>query len=162
MKSVRKDSSNQIEIKNKKVFHDFSIGEKFEAGIVLVGSEVKSIRSGRCQINGSFARPNRHGELFLYNANIAEYKFSSPDEQNCTRPRKLLLHAKELRKIAETFEHTKCAILPLRVFFKNGIAKVDIALCKWKKSYDKRESIKNAEADREAASAISLAMRGKM
>jgi SsrA-binding protein len=142
------------EVRNKKIFHDYFVGEMFEAGIVLLGPEVKSLRAGHAQIGDSFVRANRNGELFLYNANIAEYKFCEPNEYNCTRPRKLLLHFSEIRKLLFAMEREKMLILPLKIFFKHGLVKVNIAICKGKKLFDKRETLKKKEARREAERAI--------
>jgi SsrA-binding protein len=152
-------SKGTCEIRNKKVFHDYFVGETFEAGIVLLGPEVKSLRMGHAQISDSFVRPNRAKELFLYNVNIAEYKFCEPDKYNCTRPRKLLLHSSEIRKLLFAMEREKMSVLPLKIFFKGSLVKVNIAICKGKKLFDKRETLKKKEAFREAERAIASQMR---
>ncbi|MDR1891208.1 MAG: SsrA-binding protein SmpB [Puniceicoccales bacterium] len=159
MKKSANQSGGTCEIRNKKIFHDYFVGETFEAGIVLLGPEVKSLRMGRAQISDSFVRANRNGELFLYNTNIAEYKFCEPNEYNCTRPRKLLLHFSEIKKILFAMEREKMSILPLKIFFKHGLAKVNIAICKGKKLFDKREALKKKEASREAERAIASRVR---
>ncbi|MDR1595571.1 MAG: SsrA-binding protein SmpB [Puniceicoccales bacterium] len=160
MAKPTKDSSCVREIRNKRAAHDYFIGETFEAGIVLIGCEVKSLRSGHSQIIDSFVRPNRSGELFLYNANIAEYKFHTLTDYKNTRPRKLLLHGNEIRKIIIAIEREKMTVIPLKMFFKHGLAKVSIAICRSKKLFDKRETLKKKEALREAEKAMSSRMRG--
>jgi SsrA-binding protein len=159
VKKSANPSKGICEIRNKKIFHDYVVGETFEAGIVLLGPEVKSLRMGHGQISDSFVRPNRAGELFLYNVNIAEYKFCEPGEYNCTRPRKLLLHSSEIRKLLFAIEREKMSVLPLKIFFKCGLVKVNIAVCKGKKLFDKRETLKKKEAFREAERAIASQMR---
>jgi SsrA-binding protein len=142
------------EIRNGKVFHDYFVGETFEAGIVLLGQEVKSLRGGHGQLGDAFVRPNGRGELFLYNFHIAGYEFSENEEYNGTRPRKLLLHGGEIGKIIAAMERAKRVVIPLRVFFKHGLAKVAIALCSGKKLFDKREDLRKKEAAREVARAM--------
>jgi SsrA-binding protein len=149
-----------VEIRNRKVFHEYFVGETFEAGLVLLGAEVKSIRGGHAQITDSFVRGTRKGELFLYNANIAEYKFCNAGEHSPTRPRKLLLHRREIGKILIAIERERLAVVPLKMFLKRGLVKIDIAVCKGKKLFDKRETIKRREAAREAERAISAHIRG--
>ena len=118
------------EIRNRKVFHDYFVGEIFEAGIALIGAEVKSLRSGHAQIGDAFVRANGRGELILYNANIAAYKFHTSADYNGTRPRKLLLHLSEIKKIIGAIEREKMVVIPLKIFFKHGLAKANIAICK--------------------------------
>ncbi|MDR1413537.1 MAG: SsrA-binding protein SmpB [Puniceicoccales bacterium] len=159
MKKSQQDKNSVHEIRNKKAFHDYFVGETFEAGIALLGPEVKSLRDGHAQLADSFARSNRNGELFLYNLNIAAYKFQTSADYNSTRPRKLLLHSSEIRKILMAIEREKMAVIPLKIFFKHGLAKVSIAICKGKKLFDKRETLKKNEAIREAQKIISHKMR---
>jgi SsrA-binding protein len=156
-----KDRVTTCEIRNRRAFHDYFVGETFEAGIVLIGPEVKSLRDGHSQIVDAFVRPNRSGELFLYNANIAEYKFHTIDDYKSMRPRKLLLHGNEIRKIIVAIEREKMIVVPLKIFFKHGLVKVDIAVCKSKKLFDKRETIKRREALREAQRAMASRTRGR-
>jgi SsrA-binding protein len=158
-KSESKAAKSICEIRNRRIFHDYFVGEAFEAGIVLLGSEVKSLRAGHAQINDAFVRPNRHGELFLYNSNIAEYRFHTDGEYNSTRPRKILLHLGEVRKILIAIEREKMAVLPLKIFFRHGLAKLDLAICKGKKLFDKRETLKAKEALREAERTIAARLR---
>jgi SsrA-binding protein len=158
MKKTGKNAS-AVEIRNKKASHDYFIGETFEAGIVLLGPEVKSIRSGRASICDAFARANRNGELFLYNCTVAEYEFCDHGEYDRVRPKKLLLHSGELRKISSAIKLEKSLIIPLRMSIRRGFVKVDIAICKGKKLFDKREAVKNREALRDAERAIAVSRR---
>lgn len=154
-----KQRINTIEIRNKKASHDYFIGEKFECGIVLTGAEVKSIRLGHCQINDAFIKSDKSHNLFLLNAHISEYKFTDIAEQNTTRQRRILLHKEEIRKILNAIERDKMAVLPLRMYLKHRWIKLEIAICKGKKLYDKREALKNSEALREAQRAMAAATR---
>jgi SsrA-binding protein len=148
------------EIRNKRASHEYFIGETFEAGVVLLGAEVKSIRGGHAQITDSFVKGTRGGELFLYNANIAEYKFCNDVEHNATRPRKLLLHRSEIRKILVALDRERLPVIPLKMFFKHGLVKINVAICKGKKLFDKRETLRRKDALREAERAVSSHMRG--
>ncbi|MDR1401618.1 MAG: SsrA-binding protein SmpB [Puniceicoccales bacterium] len=159
MKKSQKDKGSVCEIRNKKASHDYFIGETFEAGVALLGPEVKSLRGGNAQMGDAFVRPNRSGELFIYNLSITEYKFHTLSEYNSTRPRKLLLHGAEIRKILVAVEREKMVVIPLKIFFKHGLAKISIAICKGKKLFDKREALKKSEAIREAQKIISNRMR---
>jgi SsrA-binding protein len=160
---VKKSSSvgsSAREIRNRRVFHDYFVDGTFEAGIALTGPEVKSLRAGHCQLQDAFVRANGKGELLLCNANIAEYKFCTGGEYSCTRPRKLLLHGGEIRKIISALERDRLPVIPLKIFFKGSLAKVDIAICRGKKLFDKREALKKNEAMRDAQRAISMHTRG--
>lgn len=149
------------EIRNKRAFHDYTVGERFEAGMALTGAEVKSLRDGHAQIHEAFVRPNRKGELILFNANIAEYKFGDAREHECTRQRQLLLHKREIRKIIVSIERERLFVFPLKIYFKHGLAKIEIAICKSKKLFDKRETLKRKDALREAERILSSRMRGR-
>lgn len=141
------------EIRNGKAFHNYEIGEKFEAGIELKGTEVKSIRMGRAQISEAFARIMK-GEAFLFNAHIDEYAFGTCNNHPQNRPRKLLLHKRELLKIQYQMEAGGLAFVPLRMYFRKGLVKIEIALARGKKQYDKRETLKKDMARREADRAM--------
>ena len=143
------------EIRNRKASHDYFIGETFEAGIALTGTEVKSLRAGKAQIQDAFARIE-NGEAFLYNAHISEYDFGNIYNHAPTRSRKLLLRKNQILKLKSEVEKNAAAIIPLKMYFSKGFVKVQIAVCKGKKLYDKRESIKKEEAMREAKRAMSL------
>jgi SsrA-binding protein len=128
-------------MRNAKASRDYVVGEKFEAGIALRGTEVKSIRAGQAQINDAFGRCEK-GELWLYNVHIAEYTWGNQFNHEPRRKRKLLLHKHQVRKIAMALEAGGRALVPLRMYFKDALVKVEIALCTGKKLYDKREDLK--------------------
>ena len=140
--------------RNKKAYHNFSIGEKYEAGMSLLGSEIKSLRKGKVQLKDSYIS-FRNGEAFIKGMNIARYESSSPyfnhEEE---RDRRLLLHKDEIIKIASKQKLQGYTCIPLRVYLKNGKAKLEIALAKGKTLYDKREDAKKKTMDRAAQRAI--------
>jgi SsrA-binding protein len=138
---------------NRKAFHNYHIGESIEAGIVLTGSEIKSIRDGRVSLGDAYVRPE-NGELWLLNAHIARYEASSYMSHEPTRPRKLLLHRKEIDSLTGKVAEKGLTLMATRLYLKGNIAKVEIALAKGKKLYDKREAISRREVDRELARAI--------
>ena len=138
---------------NRKAFHNYHIGDGIEAGIVLTGSEIKSVRSGRVSLGDAYVRPEG-GELWLLNAHIARYDASSYLSHEPKRPRKLLLHRKEIDNLASKVAEKGLTLVPTRLYIKDSIAKVEIALAKGKKLYDKRESISRREVDRELARAV--------
>ena len=123
-----------------------------EAGIVLTGSEIKSVRSGRVSLGDAYVRPER-GELWLLNAHIARYEASSYLSHEPRRPRKLLLHRKEINNLTSKVSEKGLTLVPTRLYIKDSIAKVEVALAKGKKLYDKRESISRREVERELARA---------
>jgi len=135
---------------NRKAFHNYHIGEKIEAGIALTGSEIKSVRSGRVSLGDAYVRPEG-GELWLLNAHIARYEASSYMSHEPNRPRKLLLHRKEIDNLSSKVAEKGMTLVATRLYLKGSIAKVEIALAKGKKLYDKRESISRREAERELA-----------
>ena len=138
---------------NRKAFHDFHLLESFEAGLVLLGTEIKAIREGRVNLRDSFARVV-DGEVYLYNVNISPYSHRGYAEHEPLRRRKLLLHRDEIRKLIGKTVEKGMTLVPTRMYFKNGRAKVAISLAKGKKEYDKRETVKRREADRETRAAI--------
>jgi SsrA-binding protein len=138
---------------NRKVYHNYFIGDSFEAGIALTGSEIKSIRSGRVSLGDAYVQPE-NGELWLVNAHIARYEASSYMGHEPTRPRKLLLHRKEIDNLASRVAEKGLTLVATKIYLKKGIAKVEIALAKGKKLYDKRESIKRREVERELARTV--------
>ena len=117
-----------IEIRNRKAGRDYFVGETFEAGISLTGTEIKSLRDAHAQINDAFVRVD-NGEAILYNAHISEYDFGNINNHNPTRPRKLLLHKKEILKLKSATESGGTAIIPLKIYFKKSLAKILIAPC---------------------------------
>ena len=139
---------DKIITSNRKAHHDYAIIESIEAGIQLKGTEVKSIRAGHASLSDSFARLEKD-ELFLYNMNIPPYEFGNIYNTDPVRPRKLLLHRRQIRKLASEVSTKHLALIPLKLYFKNGLCKVELALAKGKRQYDKREAIKKRESDRE-------------
>jgi SsrA-binding protein len=138
---------------NRKAFHDYHLLETFEAGIALMGTEVKAIREGRVNLRDSFARVE-NGEVFLFNVNISPYSHRGYAEHEPLRRRKLLLHRHEIRKLIGKTVERGMTLVPTRLYFKNGRVKVAISLAKGKKEYDKRETVMRREADRETRAAI--------
>jgi SsrA-binding protein len=138
---------------NRKAYHDYHLLETFEAGVALLGTEVKAIREGRVNLRDSFARV-QNGEVFLYNVNISPYSHRGYSDHEALRPRKLLLHREEIRKLIGKTVERGMTLVPVRLYFKNGRVKVALSLAKGKKDYDKRETIKRREADRESRAAI--------
>ena len=137
---------------NRKAFHNYHIGDSLEAGIALTGSEIKSLRSGRVSLGDAYVRPE-HGELWLLNAHIARYEASSYMSHEPKRPRKLLLHRKEIDNLTSKVAEKGLTLVPTRLYIKGSIAKVEIALAKGKRLYDKREAISRREVERELARA---------
>ncbi|MCB0394948.1 MAG: SsrA-binding protein SmpB [Bdellovibrionales bacterium] len=138
---------------NKKARHDYHIGETFEAGMVLTGSEVKSMRDGNCQLKDSYIDINR-GELFLIGAHVSPYFASSYNNHEPERKRKLLMHRLEISKLDSKVREKGLSLIPLRIYFKKGRAKIEIALAKGKKAHDKRDTIKKRDALREVSQQI--------
>ena len=138
---------------NRKAFHDYHLIETFEAGIVLLGTEVKAIREGRVNLRDSFARLD-NGEIYLYNVNISPYSHRGSADHEPLRRRKLLLHRDEIRKLVGKTVVKGMTLVPVRMYFKKGRVKVAVSLAKGKKEYDKRETIKRRDTDRETRAAI--------
>ncbi len=138
---------------NKKAYHDYFIEEKFEAGMVLRGTEVKSLRMGKANLNDSFAMV-KGGEAFLHNLHISPYDFGNRENHDPDRMRKLLLHKKEIVKLFGKVREQGYSLVPLRLYFKNGLVKVEMGLAKGKKLYDKREDMKQKDMKRDVAQAL--------
>ncbi len=151
-KTEREKAQSNI-AENRKAFHDFHLLETFEAGLVLLGTEVKAIREGRVNLRDSYARVE-DGEVFLYNVNISPYSHRGYADHEPLRRRKLLLHRDEIRKLIGKTVEKGMTLVPTRLYFKNGRVKVAVSLAKGKKEYDKRETIKRREADRETRAAV--------
>ncbi len=128
--------------KNKKAYHDYQILEDFECGIVLSGDEVKSIRENQANLKGGFVDVSEQEEAYLNNAHIAQYSHSSNKAYDPTRKRKLILHKKEIEKIAQAVHEKGITAVPLEFYSKKGLLKLKVGLCKGKKLYDKRETLK--------------------
>jgi SsrA-binding protein len=138
---------------NRQAGHEYHLLEMFDAGLVLAGSEVKAMREGRVQLREAYCRLQA-GEAYLLNAHVGQYSHDSYAGHDPTRPRKLLLHREELNKLIGKTTEKGLTIVPLRLYFKGGRVKLRMALAKGKKLYDKRETIKRREADRETRAAI--------
>ena len=138
---------------NRKAFHDYHLLETFEAGLVLLGTEVKAIREGRVNLRDSFARVEG-AEVFLYNVHISPYSHRGYADHEPLRRRKLLLHKREIRKLIGKTVEKGMTLVPVRMYFKNGRVKVAVSLARGKKDYDKRETVKRRDADRETRAAI--------
>ncbi|MDN6070248.1 MAG: SsrA-binding protein SmpB [Lactococcus plantarum] len=147
---VKKSNTDNVVAQNKKAHFDYEIIETFEAGIVLTGTEIKSIRRARINIRDGFARV-RNGEVWLSNVHISPFDEGNIWNVDPTRSRKLLLHKKQINKIAAEISQSGMSFVPLRVYIKDGFAKVLMGLAKGKKNYDKRETIKRKEQNRDIA-----------
>jgi len=143
---------------NKKAYHDYFIDETFEAGIVLTGTEVKSVRLGKVNLKESFCRI-KDGEVFINNMNISPYDFGNRENHDPTRMRKLLLHHAEIDKLIRLTEQKGMSLLPTKLYFKRNYIKLELGVGRGKKLHDKRETIKRKEADREMSKAIKSAYR---
>jgi SsrA-binding protein len=148
MSKANPEENIKIIAQNKKAFHDFEMSERFEAGIVLLGTEVKSLREGRANLKDSYARVKR-SEVFLVGLHISPYTHATYDNHDPERVRKLLLHKSEIKRLLGKTQERGFSLVPLKLYFKNGKAKVEIALARGKKEYDKRESLKRKEEARE-------------
>ena len=147
--AAKKDPNNKVAAENRKARFHYEIGEKFEAGIALTGSEVKSLRSGKATIAESYA-DTRGGEIWLINSNITEYLQAGRFNHTPKRPRKLLLHKRQINKLIGAVEREGMTLVPLKLYFnEKGRAKVELALAKGKKLHDKRETEKKRDWDRE-------------
>jgi SsrA-binding protein len=138
----------KIICKNRKAHFNFEIGDTFEAGIALLGSEVKSLRSGKANLSDAFGK-FRRGELFLVGSHISSYEQSNRENHDPLRERKLLLHKREIKKLLGKVTERGFSLVPLKLYFRDGKVKVELALAKGKKSFDKREAIKKKDQRRE-------------
>lgn len=157
MAGKKPSSPRQKEIRNSRIHRDYFVEDSYEAGIVLTGTEVKSIRTGNAQISESFARFER-GKLILYNAYIDEYTFGNYNNHAPRRPRKLLLHKKELIRLKQAVEAERLTLVPRRLYFKQALVKVDLCLCKGKKQYDRRDDLKAKVTKREIDRAMKFSI----
>jgi SsrA-binding protein len=143
-----KEDNLKIICRNRKAYFEYTIEALYEAGLVLKGTEVKSLRQGRANINDAYAR-FKDSEIYLYNAHISPYSHAALDGHNPERPRKLLLHRWELRRLLGKTQERGYTLIPVRMYFRNEHAKVEIALAKGKRKVDKRETIRRREEQRE-------------
>jgi len=154
MTRATKEHTDKVVATNRKAYHDYFIEDKFEAGMVLTGTEVKSLRDGRANLQDSYASV-KNGEVFLYHCHISPYSHGNLMNHDPLRVRKLLLHKKEIDKLLGKTQHKGLTLVPLRIYFsERGKAKIELGLAKGKKQYDRRESIKAREAGREVERAI--------
>ena len=144
-----KGNGRKLIANNKKAYHDYFIEEKIEAGIELCGTEVKSLRMGKCSVKEAFVRIE-NGEVFVYQMHIAPYEMGNIMNKDPLRTRKLLLHKAEIRKLIGKIKEKGYTLIPMEVYFKGSLIKVEIALAKGKKLYDKREDIKKKDLKRAA------------
>jgi len=148
MAAQKKDAKRYTEIRNSKALRDYFVDERFEAGIQLRGTEVKSIRAGKAQINDAFGRVEK-GEVWLHGAHIEQYAFGNIHNHDAKRIRKLLLHRHHIRKIQLALDAGGRALVPLRMYFKEALVKVEVGLCTGKKLFDKRDTLKKKAELRE-------------
>ena len=149
------DSGEKLIASNKKAYHDYFVLQKFEAGIALTGTEVKSLREGRAQLKDSYVGFER-GEAYLLSAHISPYTHGNRENHDPERKRKLLLHRNEIAKLNAQVVEKGLTVVPLRLYFKGGKVKAEIAVVRGKKLYDKRATEKTKELDREAAVAMKV------
>ncbi|WYP25738.1 SsrA-binding protein SmpB [Alkalihalobacillus sp. FSL W8-0930] len=152
-------TDDNVVAQNKKARHDYFVEETFEAGMVLQGTEIKSMRAGRMNLKDSFARI-RNGEVYLHNAHIAEYEQGNRFNHEPTRARKLLLKKKEISQLIGQTQQQGYSLVPLKVYIKNGFAKVLLGVAKGKKNYDKRDTLRRQDAKREVDRALKERFNG--
>ncbi|PWI45265.1 SsrA-binding protein SmpB [Streptomyces sp. ICBB 8177] len=155
---MAKETGRKLIAQNKKARHDYHILDTYEAGLVLTGTEVKSLRLGRASLVDGFAQLDG-GEAWLHNVHIPEYSQGTWTNHSARRKRKLLLHRAEIDKLVGKTQETGHTLVPLQLYFKDGRAKVELALAKGKKDYDKRQTLREKQDRREADRAISAARR---
>jgi SsrA-binding protein len=153
-----KEKGRKVVAQNRKARHDFHIGDTYEAGLALSGTEVKSLREGRATLTDAFATVD-DGEVWLRAAHIPEYSHGTWTNHTARRTRKLLLHRREIDKIARDLETKGSTLVPLAIYFNDGYAKVELAIATGKREYDKRQTIAKREADREAQRALATRVR---
>ena len=153
--------TDRVSADNRKAHHDYFLFDKYEAGIALKGSEVKSIREGGVTLKDSFIRIT-NGEVFVVNLHISPYRYTHHFVPEPTRTRKLLLKGREIEKLTTQIAQNGFVCIPLKVYFKRGFAKLEIALAKKKKAYDKRQTLKEKIQKREIDKAIKHQTRGKL
>jgi SsrA-binding protein len=151
--AAKTDSGEKLIASNKRAFHDYFIVQKFEAGLMLTGTEVKSLRDGKAQLKDAYVI-FKDDEAFLFGAHISPYSHGNLQNHEAERTRKLLLHRKEIDKLRVQTTEKGLSVVPLRLYFKGSRVKAEIAIVRGKKQYDKRETEKKREADRETAAAV--------
>jgi SsrA-binding protein len=147
--------NGKVVCQNKKAYHDYFIDATFEAGMVLSGPEVKSLRAGKANLKDGYAKIDDRGEVMLYNVHISFYTYATHNPNEPLRVRKLLLHKKEIKKLIGKLKEKGLALIPLKIYFKgNGKAKVELGLARGKRQYDKRAALKQKQSDREVQRAM--------
>lgn len=142
--------SGKVVCKNRKAFHEYHIETTYEAGMVLSGPEVKSLRAGKANIRDGYAKVDARGELMLYNVHISLYNFATHNPNEPLRARKLLLHKREIKKLIGKLQEKGLALIPLKIYFKgNGKAKIELGLARGKRQYDKRATLKKKQSARD-------------
>ena len=149
----------KVVVRNRKATYLYEILERVEAGISLVGSEVKSIRAGKVSLSDAYATP-RDGEVFLLNLNVAAYEKATIEKHDPLRPRKLLLHRRQIERLLAKVKERGLTLIPLQIYFKGGVAKVELGLARGKAKFDKRESIARKDQRRDLERAMARAGRG--
>jgi len=157
-RAAQKNAGNRPIASNRRAFHEYNIGEKLEAGISLTGTEVKSLREGQASLQDGYVAVNG-GEAWLWNVHIPPYGAASYNNVDAKRNRKLLLHKREIVRLASKIKRTGATCVPLSLYFKGSRVKVEVALVTGKKLHDKRETIRRREADREARAEMKSARR---
>lgn len=147
------DKNIKVVANNRRAAHNFELLDKFEAGIVLTGTEIKSIRANRVNLQRSYVQ-NREGELWLLEAHISPYEFGARENHEPTRPRKLLLHRREINRIISRLDEKGLTLVPTRLYLKDGRAKLEIALARGKKLHDKRAALAKKDSDRQVERAL--------
>ena len=155
---AEREKAQRVIADNRKARHDYHILETYEAGIALLGTEVKAIREGRVNLRDSYAR-TESGEVWMMNVHISPYSHRGYADHAETRQRKLLLHRHEIRKLIGRTAEKGLTLVPLQMYFKNGRVKVLVGLARGKQAHDKRETIRRREVDRETRSAVKAARR---
>jgi SsrA-binding protein len=150
---IQKPAGKKIIAKNKRARHEYELLELFEAGLVLTGTEIKSVRANRVSLARSFVQP-RDGELWLVDAHIAEYEHGNRQNHEPTRPRKLLLHRREIHKILDELSQKGLTAVPTSLYLKNGRAKLEFALARGKKLHDKRQTLAKRDSQRQVERAL--------
>lgn len=150
---MKKGEGIKVIANNRRASFDYHLLDRFEAGLVLTGTEIKSIRNHRVSLQHSYVQA-REGELFLVDANIAPYAHGNRENHDPTRPRKLLLHRREINKILDALATKGLTVIPTRLYLKKGLAKVEIALARGKARHDKRQDIAKRDADRQVERAL--------
>ncbi len=148
--TIMGNESIKLIANNKKAYHDYFVEEKYECGIELVGTEVKSLRQGKCSVKEAFVRI-RDGQVYIYGMNIPPYEKGNIFNRDPLRVRKLLMHRQEIRKLTGKIAQQGYTLVPLQVYLKGSLVKIEVGLCKGKKLYDKREDIAKKDQKREAA-----------